>query len=96
MHTNSILQVFDCTEMMQQQQPRQFALPWPNKPSGTSLEASRDPMRRRLQLQRASSTDVSGQTCFVFTLFDLLYACGIQEARRCAYIEYEHTCLMMS
>ncbi|WIA15464.1 hypothetical protein OEZ85_002105 [Tetradesmus obliquus] len=53
-YSNS-LKVFDCSSMMQQQQPQEYVLPWPSKPSGTALEASRDPMRRRLQPLRAAS-----------------------------------------
>ncbi|KAF6266396.1 WD40-repeat-containing domain protein [Scenedesmus sp. NREL 46B-D3] len=47
--------VFDCNSVMQQQPPQEYALQWPIAPAGTALEASRDPMRRRLQLQPASS-----------------------------------------
>lgn len=58
-----LLQVFDCSSMMQQQQPQEYVLPWPSKPSGTALEASRDPMRRRLQPLRAASPGVSAAHC---------------------------------
>jgi hypothetical protein len=54
-------QVFDCTSMMQQQQqqPQEYVLPWPTQPSSTALEASRDPMKRRLQVQHVGSQNVS-------------------------------------
>jgi hypothetical protein len=67
------LQVFDCTSLMQpQQQPQEFVLPWPScmTPSGTALEASRDPMHRRLQASIAS--------CSMRQQLQALASCSLQ------------------